>query len=111
MPLKLDTPFNPGDIDPGASYSHLQIVSMEWSLAGQITITYLFGVIASGTFVPGKVDQRSITIRDHPKMSPPGTDYTTMLTALPAAGETIYQGVGRELYTFVINQGFAGTIE
>lgn len=109
MPILLSTPFNPGDIDPGVSYPYVQIVGMRWFLSGVIEIEVARGRIVDGAFIEGKVPRDKITVANNPRLGT--TEYTTLLTGTPSAGESTYQAVGRGLYTYLrTKNGFMGTI-
>lgn len=111
MPILLTSPFNPGDVDPGASYSHVQIVGMRWFLSGSIEITIARGRIVAGVFVEGRVPRETIIVANNSRSIPPGTDYTGLLTGTPNPGETTYQAVGRGLYGHLIAKGiYPGTV-
>lgn len=105
MPLLLTTPFEPGDLDPGAHYTHLKV---EWfamlvpDLKLELVTTY--GTQAGAVYTKGVASPNK-------KYDIAGPDFFTMVQKLPHDGETIYNAAARELYEWLIAKGHAaGTI-
>lgn len=106
MPINLATPFNPGDLDPQWSvsgYQEVMISSFKLDLYRKtIDITCDYGNTVSGVFVKGVVPSKHILIAD----SGDNLHYTNMTMEMPEAGETIMQAAGRELYTWLLVNGY-----
>jgi len=112
MPVLLTTPFDPGDLDPGHTYLRAAITDYVTALhsegaSPQIMVYYTFGDIVEGQFVKGGVaPARSVSIS--------GSDYATIIASLATEEEdySLYEGVKRVLYTYLIDNGYlVGTIE
>lgn len=104
MPILLTTPYNPGDLDPGVSYTHseLRLFSGDFR-ANAITFAFQHGYLDAGSFKWGKVEPMVITVIDNPKTG--ATNYTDMMTELSIDGEIISSGVARVLYTYALTKG------
>lgn len=52
--ILLTTPFDPGDVDPGALYTHVQIADMAKNPTAQyLRVKWIYGTVDGGSFVPG----------------------------------------------------------
>jgi hypothetical protein len=105
MPLLLTTPFNPGDIDPGQTYTHAKIEYFGFVAPNNlIEVVLTFGTMAGSVFTKGAVAPNR-------KYNITGNDFITMVQKLPLGGETTYTAAARELYEWLISKGYAaGTI-
>lgn len=125
--LQLTTPYNPGDADPGASYTHVKITSMrvvfdEDEEPPGILLTAHRGTFESSVWARGAAAlAQTFKVADHPEITDTEGEvvtaadpqYTTMIAALVAAGdvgERKYDVIAKELYQWLIDQGhFVGT--
>ena len=131
MPIQLATPFNPGDTDPGVTYTHAMIREFRTFIGpnevpDRVEIVVAYGVHDNGTFTEGYNARRKVVIENQPavirpaqpanppaipdpipemEISPAVTDLTDMLLELAAENETVYGAVGRLLYTHLIMKG------
>lgn len=101
--IQLTTAFNPGDMDPGKSYTHVQIHELRWDMPKkQMMVRVVRGYLESSNFVIGKVPDAWVVFADGGPKNPQLTDYTDLIAGMPQSGESIYQAAGRELYTKLI---------
>lgn len=109
MPIILTNPYDPGDADPGKTYSAVQIIEMRWLLSGSVDVVVQHGDVVNGSWVPSKKPVEKVTIADNPRAGT--TDYTTLIQIVSNGTETWYQGVGRELYQYLVDKGlYPGTV-
>jgi len=112
MPIRLTTPYNPGDLDPGKRYTHVDIPSFKLLRdAAAIEIEVRHGYDDGAGFVPGLKPAVVVAVRDNPRAGT--TDYTELVTALPRVPTlSIYENAGIQLYTYLIAKGhYPGEIE
>lgn len=114
MYLKLTTPWNPGQNDPGNTYSTIFITQMtDNRTGGNFQFIYEAGNFASITDATGNT---ASAWQKGPGMlsqmaTVSGADYTAATLATPIkATDSAYASIMRILYTKLINAGFAGTI-
>lgn len=105
MPLQLNTPFDPGDADQGASYTHIKIMDINISIrTGAIRVVAFRGSLDGGEFVRGPASEPidfEIT----------GGEYQAMVDALPAnTTVTLYNQVAELLYDYMGPLGYDGVI-
>lgn len=116
MPILLTTAFDPGDLDPGKSYTHVKIVHLEHDVEGQaIRLICKRGYLAGGVFVVGGVSPVMVhQIQDQPSLEPPGTDYTSLVAETVVSGdvgELVYDVNAQHLYQHLLTKGeYVGTI-
>lgn len=110
--ILLTTPYNPGDLDPGQSYTHAMVTEFRADiLRKQFRVEVQFGTVSGSpaVFFPGKSDRILHVIKDTPRTG--GTEYTDLIALTPVAGTTTYQSVAAHLYGYLITKGFyAGTV-
>lgn len=54
MIIKLATPFNPGDLDPGRTYTHVRLDAMRIDYVNKFAVaTFVRGYLDESTFSPG----------------------------------------------------------
>lgn len=105
MPIQLTTPYDPGDADPGVTYPRVIIFELvAHPTISEIELSCHYGTGTSTAWVDGVADPVVVHIR--------GTDYTTIIQALPLSGsERLYDGVSRVHYQYLLDNGhFSGTI-
>lgn len=114
--IKLTKAVNPGDFDT-APYEIAAIIKVVWGGVGaspSLTITWMIGNITNNIFVPGKLSTQSvITITDHAAVvgpnnqivTPAGTDYTSIMSALTTTGESLQTAMDRLLSTYLVTKG------
>jgi len=111
MPLNLDTPLDPGDMDSGV-YDHVKITDQRHSTRRNHFMLMLeYGTIVDGAWVTGKSSPTSDELPSNVIID--GEDYVTMVsTAEALPGELLYSAVKRGFYEFLIAKypRFAGTI-
>jgi hypothetical protein len=113
MPIQLTTAFDPGDLDPEKSYTHVKIVHLEHSIVDAfIRLVVARGYLDEGAFVESQIAKRAIyNIVDEGE----GTDYTSMVAETVVSGdvgEKVYDVNAQHLYQWLIDKGYyAGTIE
>lgn len=116
MPILLTTAFDPGDLDPGKSYTHVKIVHLEHDVGGgSIRMICKRGYLDGGDFVPGAVSPTMVhQVQDQPSLEPPGTDYTSLVSETVVSGDVgglVYDVNAQHLYQYLLDQGaYAGTI-
>ena len=95
MPILLTTPFNPGDVDPGATYAEAKITEFRIGIEHRKRIEVLveLGNTVDGEWVPGKVPAHSVLIEDLRESTP----YTDVIMANPQ----LYGGMALVLYGLV----------
>lgn len=113
MPILLDIPFNPGDNDPGVTYTHVAIVRFAAFLnePSFLEVYTTYGTVdEDGVFIPAaNARTDKIIIADNDKLDT--TDFTTLKNAMPIPGLPTYHSVGAQLYQYLIQKGkYAGTI-
>jgi len=129
MPLNLSVAFDPGDLDPGKSYTHVKIVSTDHnSEAKTIRVVVARGYMSEGEFVESTIAKRQLhTVQNVEgdlaydtvvSNSAPNVETSDPEDSLryAAAGavwvEKTYYAVKRALYEWLEDKGFyAGTIE
>ena len=116
MSILLATPFNPGDLDPGATYTHVELTRFAGDFQGRvITFEFQRGTMdAANHFVPGDLNTLRFVVEDRPARGniPAKTDYTEMMAELTLDGELASSAVARIIYTYVLVNGlFVGTPE
>jgi len=111
MPIVLTTPADPGDNDPGKTYSRAKIVRFLINLnSNYIDFVVQYGDVVDDNWKPGKGMK-------HKDFRIAGDEYNTMMTesALQTDGASeyeIYTAAKRVLYQWLIDNGHAaGTIE
>lgn len=106
MPILLTNPFNPGDNNPGVTYPHAKIISQYHnSLYYYIRIELQFGTDDGyGNWQKGSgTPDRAYEIS--------GQDYIDIALQAPVGQETLFSGIHRICYQFLIDKGYvAGTI-
>ncbi len=105
--ILLDTPFNPGDHDPGKSYTHLR---MRFEADGDkkiVTIDVSRGYIEDSKFVVGKAAPIRKIIKNRKKINQ--TRFDEFLLEEPMRGLGAYDALERRLYTFLLDT-YPGTI-
>lgn len=114
--INLTTPYNPGDLDPGQSYTHARIIEFRAALDAKIlTICVVYGYLdGESEWVQGKAPIRKVEINNK------GSKYDLLIASATTTssdevqpgdgGHKCYIGTGRELYTYLINNvsGYAG---
>ena len=86
--VRLATPYDPGDLDPGVIYDYVEIRSIRWDLQRQvIRLELKRGTFTSG-FVPGRLAAEEVVLRDRPRL--PRTDYTDLLPAINTFGIALF---------------------
>jgi hypothetical protein len=61
--IKLLTPYDPGDLDPGAVYTHAEVLEVSRSRASRyLRIRWCHGTAPEGRFVPGLAGPRLLTV-------------------------------------------------
>lgn len=111
--ILLTTPFDSGDFDSDIQYTHIKIVDFTLhSTLKTIYINVCYGHLdGGGIFLAGVKQVIRYAIQDFPNSSPPGTDYTGLVTQAPQTGELIYSAASRVLYEYLLTKGhYAGTI-
>lgn len=113
MPILLDTPISPGDLD-SAPYTHVKIYRFELSIENQPRINFSaeYGVLESdGSWSPAprNIPRRHYEIMDKPRRGT--TEYTDMLATAKstAAGQGVYDLAGLHLYSHILPE-FPGVI-
>lgn len=114
MSILLATPYNPGDLDPGVIYTHVELKTFGGDFfANVITFSFVRGTVdGSNNFLPGKVAPTMFQVVDRPARggNPPKTDYSDMMEELTLDGEKASSSVARIIYTYVLTNGiFVGT--
>lgn len=111
MPIVLTTPADPGDNDPGQSYSRAKIIRFLINLNSKyIDFVVAYGDVVDDSWVPGKGLK-------HKEFRIDGDEFNTMMaeSALVSDGASqyeIYAGAKRVLYQWLIDNGHAaGTVE
>jgi hypothetical protein len=99
--IRLTTPFDPGDFDPGRSYTHVAITSHAvWPTFIELRVVrgYL-----DPEFVAGKLEETLVTIRDNPRA---GTTAFTDLMNREAVGRERFSAVfSRLLHQHLVSSG------
>lgn len=136
MPITLNTPFAPGDFDPGKSYDKVKVVSFTLDLfALEFRFTVARGYAdgegwhwAKGS--AGEMLATDHTVRDQPEVEPAvdengdpvaGTgvaadpQFSILVSKLVGSdpNKTIYDRAAEEIYTWIIANvpAYAGTID
>jgi len=110
MPIALQTAYNPGDLDPGKTYDHVELSAFGVEIfARSIYFEFCHGYIdAQGSFAKGLKEPVRFYVQDKPRAGT--TDYTDMMAEISQDGEIISSAVARVLYTYVLVNGiFVGT--
>jgi len=110
MPIALVTPYDPGDLDPGQSYTHVELRSFAGDFeANEISFEFKYGTLDQNSkFVWGKVDATRFIVKDRPRLGT--TDYTNMMAELSLDDELTSAAVGRIIYTYALMNGlYVGT--
>jgi len=112
MPILLDTPWSPGDADPGNSYPRIKITKfsiepdriISGSMSGSIVIQYEYGDEISGSWTRGlAAPGLGIMVT--------GSDYD-YLVALTGSSESIYETAKISLYQWLLDNNYvSGAIE
>lgn len=99
MPIRLETPFNPGDLDPGKSYTDVMIEDFTINLVRKrIRLVVARGYQSGGNWVRGKsaILKHEIT----------GDDYDAVTSLSPFdPSSLLYDQVARALYEYLIDEG------
>jgi len=117
MPIVLTTPYDPGDKDPGKTYSRAKIVCFTIDTEAKfVTFWFQYGDVVAGAWARGKSSPDiSHTIQNLPaEPGPATTDYDDMVAEVTTVGEghVIYAGAKRVLYEWLLDKGIlSGTIE
>ena len=113
MPLFLDTPFNPGDIDPGVQYTLIIVTRMEVDLRQK----YIRLVVERGYMNGADLKLSEVTspmvfmIKDDEFVDPPLTGYSDIVTTMGVADELVYDQVAGSIYQWLIDEGhFSGIV-
>lgn len=104
MPIDLTTDFSPGEMQPGATYTHFKVMTFDCDLfSKRIRCAGYFGTMSGSVFTQG-VAMRSYEFT--------GTDYDALVAEVANNGEVIYAGVARVLYAKLqaVDARLAGTI-
>ena len=107
MPIQLNTPFDPGDMDPGKSYTHVEVDQIEFIRdRKRISFSVNRGYLVGGEFVRGTASRRAnYLIQDEGG----GSEYTDFMGTTPSG--TLEQTVALGLYTWLLAKGiYAGAI-
>lgn len=107
MPIQLDVAFDPGDMDPGKSYTHVEVTQIQFDrFRKKVGFSVSRGYLESGEFVVGSAAPRqSFTIGDVEG----GTEYTDFMGA--AASGTLEETVAVGLYNWLLAKDiFEGSI-
>lgn len=107
MPIQLNTPFDPGDMDPGKSYTHVEVDQIEFSRdRKRVNFAVNRGYLVGGQFVRGAASRRATYLIQDEEGSSEYTDF--MATA---ASGTLEQTVAAGLYTWLLTKGiFEGAV-
>jgi len=101
MSILLDTPFNPGDLDPGQVYTEAKIKSIYLNLHDQsINIVWIVGNTVSGVWIEGAMAKvKDIWIQ--------GEDYNAIVQEQISGVDNnlIYEGVKRVFYDYLLGNG------
>lgn len=110
MTIALTTPYDPGDLDPGQSYTHVRILrAVIDNTVPQVELTIVRGFLSGPDFVPGRASPERVVIKDRPRQG--GTDYADEEAKKPFAGANTYAAYDRQLHEFLIVKAlFPGTI-
>ena len=108
MSILLNTPLNPGDLDPGvvSGYQEVKILSFKLDTErNRIELNCAYGNTVSGIFKRGIAQDNFYVITN--------SGYQELIASgTPEEGETIYEAAGRELYEWLLSNGyFLGTIQ
>ncbi|HHH29053.1 MAG TPA: hypothetical protein ENK57_12015 [Polyangiaceae bacterium] len=113
MSILLATPYNPGDLDPGKSYTHVELDTFGVQLfARAIEFTFIHGYLdsATGAFVRGKNPPLRYSVEDNPRTG--ATDYSDLMIERsliepgpPQVGEYISSAMARAVYTYALVKG------
>jgi len=99
MPIQLDIPFSPGDLDPGNTYPIAKIMYVLLNAVDSIIyVTWTYGTEVSGVFTQGtKAPQQQSIIS--------GEDYDAMVSTLinEECSGVVYEGVKRILYDYLLD--------
>jgi len=108
--ILLTTPYDPGSLDPGQSYTHCDATNVSFdTLQKRIHLSVQYGTVSGGELVPGKANAVPQVIADEGG----ATDYTD-LTAILTTGSTegCVDAFRRALCQWLLDKGHAaGTIE
>lgn len=91
--IELTTPYNPGSVDPGKTYTHVQIVEFH---KAEITLLLVcqYGYLVEGNWAVGFAKALEMhNIRDDPNTL--CTDFTDMMAALAEEDEKAWVAVDR----------------
>jgi len=107
MPIQLDVAFDPGDMDPGKSYTHVEVFRIEFDRnRKKVSFDVYRGYLESGEFVRGTASRRqSYLIEDKEG----DAAYAAFMDA--AASGTLEQTVAVGLYNWLLTKEiFEGSI-
>lgn len=108
--IQLTTPYDPGSLDPGKSYTHVQIKAFHFSLRNQeIELEVEYGYKENSVFTSGKTKVQRHHIKDNALA---GTMHWSALVAtVGIAGKSVYRQVGEGLYNHLVDEGiYPGTV-
>lgn len=122
MPILLTTPFDPGSVDPGKSYTHAKITRIDHKVdEKEIRLYVTYGYKLSGVWTPGRVRPDRFIIENKPELRDPEGNLLQAadpvfdnLAAPPPANlaDSLYDQNAARLYQWLIDGGaLAGTIE
>lgn len=112
MSILLTTPFNPGDLDPGKTYSRAIITDYaihihDWNEPSMV-IGYTYGDTVDGVWVRGAAAPMKT-------VSAVGADYEAIVAEVATEDDDdykIYVAARRVLYGYLLDKGYlVGTIE
>jgi hypothetical protein len=107
MPIRLTTPWNPGNYDPGKTYPRAILTALTiYPELKRIHLVVDFGDVIDNKWKTGDASlPNETTVKEEA--------YDTMVAAVPQEGETIYQAVKRVSYAYLLATvpELAGTIE
>ncbi len=108
--INLNTAYDPGSLDSGASYTHVEITNVSFNVEHQaINLSLMYGTAPSGNFLQGKSSAGSFRIANDGQS---GTDWDVFeaLTAVDGT-EKCVDAFTRALCQWLLNKShFAGTI-
>ena len=109
MTILLDTPFNPGDMDPGKSYTHVDLVSYQ-PVKGDnmVYMSCMRGYVEDGRFVAGVFAPEPRRLFNRRKLGE--TRYDDYLTEDPEVGRKARDAHDHRLELFLAERLYPGTV-
>lgn len=108
MPIVLNTPWNPGQFDPGQTYPRAKIANFWIGIDKPVLkVTVDFGDVVDGKWKSGNAERKEKTI------TVKGDAFIALIGSAANKDETAYDCIKRLLYNYLVSNvpELAGTIE